>query len=228
MRVRTLIAAAVLALAAFAVLKLGHRTASGRHAGSAPGAAITPNGVPAAAWDASRWQPGETAANLRLLALDGRTAVGMLDRGANRPLILILATPGSPALDRCASRWRGLFEIYKDRVDFLTVFVAAPVAAPAETLGRVHSAARAAVDTRTADAVRQRVNIAMTFAQCNEWRIPVLVDAEDGGAAAAYGTAPHRAVLLDEGRRRLGAPVAADVPGDLDAMSAWLRHRFEP
>lgn len=167
---------------------------------------------PSTAWDAARWQPGEVLADIPLVALDGRTVAGMLDRGANRPLILILAASGSPALDRCASRWRELFEIYKDRVEFLAVFMGTPGAA----------------DSAAAGALRRRVDEAMRFAQCNNWRIPVLVDGPDDAARAVFGDAPHAALLLDEKRQRLGTPVVADVHGDLDAVSAWLRHRYEP
>lgn len=197
MRRWVLLVAVVLALALFAAQRLG------RLASPAPDATSVHGRTAAPVEDAARWPPGEVAPNLELLALDGRTTVRLLDRGANRPLILIVAATGSPALDRCASRWRELFEIYKDRVEFLTLFVAAPDSGGA-------------------------VPTALTFVQCNDWRIPVLVDGAGGAAAAAFGAAPQVAILMDEGRRRLGSPVVAESPADLDAVNAWLRHRFAP
>lgn len=220
MRGRLLFAAVVLALATVAALRFGRARA--------PDVSPTQDRASAPGWDAARWHPGDAVPNVELLALDGLTVVHLLDRGANRPLILILAATGSPALDRCASRWRELFEIYKDRVEFLTVFVAAPDSGGAVPAAGVPPDMAAAADPQNVAALRRRIGAAMTFAQCNDWRIPVLLDGPGGAAAAAFGTAPQVAVLMDEGRRRLGAPVAAEGPADLDPVNAWLRHRFAP
>lgn len=159
-----------------------------------------------------RWQAHEPATDVALLALDGRTAAHLLGRGANRPLILILAAPGSPELEQCASRWRQLFEIYKDRVEFLTVFVGV--------------AARGISDMGPEARVRQRIDSAKDFVQCNDWRIPVLVDGPGDESMAHYGSAPQCVVVLDEGRRILGAPLQPRAPSDLEPLSAWLAHRY--
>jgi hypothetical protein len=141
-----------------------------------------------------------------LLALDGRTRVRMLDRGANRPMILVFAHLDDAAFEPAARRLQETFAEYKDRVEFLTVQIEPPSAASAASL-----------DVRIARAQQ--------FVSRRDWRIPVLLDVANGSARATYAAWPWRIFVLDEQRRILLRCAPGD-PEPTKVMEAWLGDRY--
>jgi hypothetical protein len=174
-------------------------------------------------WHGSGSGVGDLALDSQLVSLDGQTTFHLHDRIGQRPLVLIFGSFTCPPFRRNTGEVEKLYEDYRDRADFLQVYIreAHPQDEWQMSVNRRENIVYAQPQTRA-----QRIAIAKDYIQRMHVSLPFAVDDMDNRANLLYGAWPERIYIINEDGRiayRGGLGPFAYHP---DEARAWLAARF--
>ncbi len=116
-----------------------------------------------------------------------------------------------------------MYEKYRDRVDFLTVYIK-----------EAHPKDEWQMDANVDEAVcyaqprtlAERLTIANDFVRRFHWAVPLLVDGMDNGANALYAGWPERLYVVDEQGHIAYKGKTGPFGYHPEEVDAWLAQRF--
>jgi hypothetical protein len=157
----------------------------------------------AASWYAVRMPAGTRAPDFTASRVTDGKVVRLSDFQGRRPVVLIFGSLSCDRLFAQSEELEGLYRSYRDRADFLFVYI------------REAHLSAAVLPSNSRDAVRKAM-------AAQKLSIPCALD--DGTAESAYDAWPKRLVIVGaDGRIALDAGHGLPDVWDLHEVEAWLK-----
>ncbi len=176
-------------------------------------------------WHRSSLQVGGHAPDVRLVALDGTNMFQLNERIGKRPLVLVFGSFTCPPFRRNTTTVLKLYEDYKDRAEFLQVYIRE---AHPQDEWQMKSNVRDKVVYAQPQTRAQRIAIASDYIQRLKVSLPFAVDDLDNAANLAYAAWPERLYVIDEGGRIVYRGALGPFGYHPEEVRAWLEAHFGP
>jgi hypothetical protein len=166
---------------------------------------------------------GDLAPDSQLVALDGQTTFHIHEHIGKRPLVLVFGSFTCPPFRRNTGDIGKLYEDYKDRAEFLQVYIreAHPLDEWQMTANHRDNVVYAQPQTRA-----QRIAIANDYIKRLHVSLPFAVDDMDNRANLLYGAWPERIYIVDEAGRIVYRGGLGPFGYHPDEAREWLATRF--
>jgi hypothetical protein len=150
---------------------------------------------------------GDAAPEVMVTGLDGADQRPLTDRFGIRPVVLAFGSYTSPAFRQSLPRLQNLAGQFEGRVQVVIVYIKE---AHAEDEWQVDDNREMEIDYLQPTTMDERLRIASDFSSNYDLRLPIVVDAMDNAAEAAYAAWPVRLYVVDEA----GSVVYKSRPGE--------------
>jgi peroxiredoxin len=170
-------------------------------------------------------QVGSDAPDATLVSLDGSTRFHLRERTKGRPLVLVFGSFTWPPFRRQVGDIAQIYNDYKDRADFLTIYVreAHPLD---EWQMKSNEKDKDNVCYAQPKTLEQRVAIANDFTQRFKYSVPFGIDEMTNAANDAYAAWPERLYIIDEQGRISYKGGNGPFKYNPKEVHDWLANRF--
>jgi peroxiredoxin len=174
----------------------------------------------------SNLKAGDAAPEFSLPRVGADGEIALADYRGKKPVVLIFGTMSCPPYRRGVVDFRDLYESYKDRVEFLQVYIreAHPdsilyvVQDGKEVLQKIEQTTT--VEARQANAEVCRTTLKLNF--------PAVADREDNKVSQAYGGWPNRLVIVDQDGKVAWISDARPSAFQAEPIADWLKQHVGP
>jgi peroxiredoxin len=176
-------------------------------------------------WHRGDLRVGDSAPDAQLVTLDGQTTLRLHDRIGRKPLVLVFGSFTCPPFRRNTEDIVKLYEEYRDRADFLQVYIreAHPQDEWQMPSNRKDNVVYTQPQTRA-----QRITIASDFIQRLHVSLPVAIDDMDNRANLLYAAWPERINIINEDGRIVYRGALGPFGYHPEEARAWLAAHSDP
>jgi len=139
---------------------------------------------------------GDVAPAFSLPKVSGEGEIALADYQGKMPVVLLFGTLSCPPYKRNVVAFTSLYEQYKDRVEFLQVYIRE--AHPDSVLFVLKAGKEVLEKIEQTDSVDARIHNAEVCRTSLKLSFPAVVDREDNKVSHAYGGWPNRLVIVDK------------------------------
>lgn len=139
---------------------------------------------------------GAVAPNFTLPRVGAAGELALADYRGKKPLVLIFGTMSCPPYRRNVVGFNELYEEYRDRVEFLQVYIRE--AHPDSILFVLEDGKELLKKVEQTQTVEARIANAQVCRTTLKLPFPAVVDREDNKVSHAYGGWPNRLVIVDQ------------------------------
>jgi hypothetical protein len=174
-------------------------------------------------WHRGDLRVGDQAPDVQLVAMDGQTTFHLRDRIGKRPLVLDFGSFTCPPFRRNTPSIGQLYQDYRDRADFLQVYIRE--AHPSDEWEMVYNHRDNVIYTQPQTRA-QRIAIASDYIQRFHVALPFAIDDMDNRANLVYAAWPERIYILDEQGKIVYRGGLGPFGYHPDEARAWLAAHF--
>jgi hypothetical protein len=169
---------------------------------------------------------GDAAPAFSLPKVGGDGELALADYQGKKPVVLLFGTMSCPPYRRGVTGFSELYESYKDRAEFLQVYIRE--AHPDSMLYVLQDGQEVLQKVEQTSTVRERIANAEVCRTTLKLNFPAVVDREDNKVSHAYGGWPNRLAIVDVDGKVAWISEPKPSAFQSEPISRWLKDHVGP